>query len=398
MIRLVFGVVVILFGMLANAFTAVSQIQNSEKTALFCGADQPDAYLHLIKGKKVALLVNQTSMVGHQHLIDFLLEKGIDIHYIFAAEHGIRGLAEAGEILGDGIDAKSSLPVVSLYGKEKKPSAIHLQEIDLVLFDVQDVGCRFFTYISTLHYLMEACAENGKKIIILDRPNPNGDYVDGPVLDSSQTSFVGMHPIPVVHGCTVGELALMINGEGWLAHKVKADLTIIPVLNYTHSTRYSLPVRPSPNLPNDLSVRLYPSLCLFEATHVSIGRGTTFPFQVIGFPEKGLGNFSFTPVSIEGMSKKPPQENKKCYGDDLRILTQVPRFTLSFFLDFYKRIGKKEEFWSSKKWIDQLTGDPRFYSQVNEGWDESSIRATWNDKLEQYRLIRQKYLLYPDFE
>jgi uncharacterized protein YbbC (DUF1343 family) len=393
MIRLIFGVAVILM-----SFQTIGQTPVDEKHMPLCGADQPDAYIPHLEGQKVALLVNQTSLVGNNHLIDFLLANKINIKLIFAAEHGIRGLAEAGETVNHGIDAKSSLPIVSLYGKEKKPSARHLQDIDLVLFDVQDVGCRFFTYISTLHYLMEACAESGKEIMIFDRPNPNGDYVDGPVLDTTLTSFVGMHPIPVVHGCTVGELAMMINGEGWLAHGAKADLTVIPVLNYTHSTRYSLPVKPSPNLPNDLAVRLYPSLCLFEATNVSIGRGTTFPFQVIGYPREGLGRFVFTPVSIEGMSKSPLQENKTCYGDDLRTLSDVPSFTLSFFLDYYKKIGNPEDFWSSKRWIGLLTGDLQFYTQVNEGWSEPQIRATWNEKLEHYRLIRKKYLLYPDFE
>ncbi len=398
MIRMVFRGAVIFIYILVGALTAVCQIQNTEKSALICGANQFEVYLPLLEGKKVALLVNQTSMVGNKHLIDFLLEKGVDIKLIFAAEHGVRGQVEAGEDVSDGIDAKTSLPVVSLYGTEKKPSARHFEDINIVLFDIQDVGCRFFTYISTLHYVMEACAENGKKIIVLDRPNPNGDYVDGPVLDTSLASFVGLHPIPIVHGCTVGELALMINGEAWLAKGVKADLTVIPVVNYSHSTRYSLPVRPSPNLPNALAVRLYPSLCLFEATNVSIGRGTTFPFQVVGFPKKGLGRFSFTPVSIPGMSTKPLQENKECYGDDLRNLTHVPTFTLSFFLDFFKKIGDPKEFWNSKRWIEQLTGDPRFYSQVNEGWDEAKIRATWQGNLEQYRLIRKKYLLYPDFK
>lgn len=369
-----------------------------ENSQIKVGAAQPGLYLELLKGKSVGLVVNQTSLVDGVHLIDYLLDHGVTITQIFAAEHGIRGQVEAGAEVVNGRDPKSGIPVISLYGNQKKPTPQHLAAVDIVVFDMQDVGCRFFTYISTMHYLMEACAENKKKIIILDRPNPNGDYIDGPVLDTTYRSFVGMHPIPVVHGCTVGELARMINGEHWLKGDVQVDLTVIPARNYTHTMSWSLPVRPSPNLPNDQSVRLYPSLCLFEATNVSIGRGTVYPFQVIGFPEKDLGPFSFTPVSIEGVSKNPPQLNKLCYGLDLRSIEPAPRFTLSYFLTFFQKIGDEQLFWNSRRWISLLMGQDDFYLQVNQGLTENEIRATWAPGLERYRKMRKQYLLYPDFE
>ena len=273
--------------------------------ALVLGAYQFESYLPLLENRRVGMLVNHTSLVGNTHLVDTLQSLGVDIRKVFAPEHGFRGTADAGEAVEDGIDKATGLPLISLYGSNKKPGREQLADLDVIIFDIQDVGARFYTYISTMHYMMEACAENGKKLIVLDRPNPNGMYVDGPVLEPEFRSFVGMHPIPVVHGLTVGELAKMINGEGWLDNGVKCDLTVIAMDGYTHDSEYALPVKPSPNLPNQLSVQLYPSLCLFEATVVSVGRGTYEPFQQIGHPSFTDMPDSFTPVSIDGMSKYP---------------------------------------------------------------------------------------------
>jgi uncharacterized protein YbbC (DUF1343 family) len=367
--------------------------------ALLVGAEQPEQYLTKMENKRIGLLVNQTSLVKGVHLIDYLRQHKVPITVIFAAEHGVRGEAEAGEVIQDGLDKKSGIPIVSLYGKEKKPTAEQLKNVDIMVFDVQDVGCRFFTYISTMHYIMEACAEKGIPLIILDRPNPNGDYIAGPVLQSDCKSFVGMHPIPVVHGCTVGELARMINGENWLVNNRKVDLIVVPVKNYTHKMRYSLPVKPSPNLPNDAAVRLYPSLCFFEATNVSIGRGTHFPFQVIGFPDKKMGAFSFTPQSIDGMSKNPLHEGIICYGEDLRAVSQSSQFTLDYFLQWYKKIDAPEKFWKSKSWMELLSGNKQIYHQIHEGMSEAEIKKTWQKELDQYlAILRKKYLLYSDFE
>ena len=343
-------------------------------------------------------MVNQSSLVDSIHLVDFLLSKKIAVKKIFAVEHGFRGNAANGEQIDSSIDEQTGLPVISLYGKKKKPSAEDMEGIDFVIFDLQDVGCRFFTYISSMHYLMESCAENNVKLLILDRPNPNGDYIDGPVLDTTLKSFVGIDPIPIVHGCTVGELALMINSEGWLNNDVKCNLNVIPIKNYTHKTSYIVPLKPSPNLPNNLAIKLYPSLCLFEATNVSIGRGTLFPFQVIGFPGYKNGDFSFTPVSIAGMSNKPLFENCECKGLDLRGTSSPPKFTLNYFIQFFNQFATAEEFWKSKRWIELLTGDKDFYKQINDGWSEEQIKATWKKDLNHYKMIRKKYLLYPDFE
>jgi uncharacterized protein YbbC (DUF1343 family) len=268
----------------------------------------------------------------------------------------------------------------------------------VVMFDMQDVGCRFYTYISSMHYLMESCAENNIPLVVLDRPNPNGDYADGPVLKPGFTSFVGLHPIPVVHGCTVGELALMINGEGWLEKGKQCQLTVVPVANYTHNTRYSLPIKPSPNLPNNLSVRLYPSLCFFEAANVSIGRGTEFPFQVIGYPGCHVQDIVFTPQPIEGVSSNPLFKGEECSGLDLRGLDEAPRFTLAFLIKFYQLIGNDEQFWKSKRWMNLLAGNDQLLKQISQGLSEEKIKESWQPELEQYKRMRKKYLLYPDFE
>ena len=362
------------------------------------GAEQPEKYLSLLQNKRVGLVVNHTSLAGQEHLVDFLIGKSIQVQTIFAPEHGFRGEAAAGEEINDGKDTRTGIKIVSLYGQNKKPTAAQLKDLDVVVFDIQDVGCRFYTYISTLHLMMEACAEAGLPLLVLDRPNPNGDYVAGPVLDPRFQSFVGMHPIPVVHGCTVGELALMINGERWYSAKETCALTVVPVKNYTHTTRYSLPVRPSPNLPNDLSVRLYPSLCFFEATSVSVGRGTDFPFQVLGGLDPALGNFSFTPKNIPGVALNPLNEGKICYGIDFRNLTDVPTFTLKYFLDFYHQYKNEKDFLTRETWLNTLAGTDQLIRQIREGKSEDEIVRSWQPELENYRQLRKKYLLYPDFE
>lgn len=371
--------------------------QNTDNT-LITGAMQTEAYLQLLDGKNIALMVNHSSRLDSMHLLDFLISKKIRVVQLFAVEHGIRGEAANGELIDDNTDPLTGIPIISLYGNKKKASADDLENIDLVLFDMQDVGCRFFTYLSSLHYLMEACAENDVPLLLLDRPNPNGDYIDGPVLQPGISSFVGMHPIPVVHGCTLGEMAQMINGEGWLNNGIQCELKVIPVKNYEHSYNYILPVKPSPNLPNQLSVRLYPSLCFFEAANVSIGRGTTFPFQVIAYPGNKDGDFTFTPVAIPGMSKDPLFENELCRGIDLRQNETPPKFTLSYFIRFYKNYPKDQQFWKSKRWIELLSGDPDFYKQITDGLSEEEIKAGWQNDLQEYKQLRKKYLLYPDFE
>ena len=361
-----------------------------------CGANQPESYLPQLEGKKVGLLINHTSMIGEQHLLDFMLEKGVAVQKIFCPEHGFRGDADAGEQVNDQKDEKTGLPVISLYGKNKKPTSDQLKGLDVIVFDIQDVGVRFYTYLSTMHYMMEACAENNLPLILLDRPNPNGDYVAGPVLDLKFQSFVGMHPIPVVHGCTLGELARMINGEKWLKGGVQCRLTVILIKNYTHQIHYSLPVKPSPNLPNDVAIRLYPSLCFFEATNMSIGRGTYFPFQVIGYPDSRMGNFQFIPESISGMSKNPKQEGKTCYGEDLQNAKLSERFSLNYFLTYYHKFEKESDFLSSEKWFNLLAGTDKILKQIRDGDSLEEIEASWQTDLNHYKKMRQKYLLYPD--
>lgn len=356
------------------------------------GASRLDLLLPKIQNKNVALVVNYTATVGVTHLADTLSSAGVNIRKIMAPEHGFRGNAANGEHVKDGFDTKTNLPVISLYGKDRKPTAKQLSDIDVVIYDIQDVGVRFFTYIGTLHYVMEACAENNKKLIVLDRPNPNSGYVDGPVLSLDQKSFVGMHPVPVVHNMTVGEFAQMINGEGWLNGAQKCDLEIIPLKNWTHNDKYSLPLRPSPNLPNDQAVRLYPSICLFEGTVLSLGRGTEFPFQVIGHPTLKNFPFQFTPVTIVGVAMNPPQENKICYGLDLREVPIPEKVDLHYLLDMYKAFPDKENFFNS--FFERLAGNTTLCQQIKEGLTEDQIRATWQQDLMKYKEMRKKYLLY----
>ena len=368
-------------------------------------AEQLDVFLPLLKGKKVGLVVNQTSLVKGTHLLDTLLWHKVQVVRIFGPEHGFRGNADAGEKVNNALDARSGLPVVSLYGKNKKPTSEQIADLDILIFDIQDVGCRFYTYISTLHYVMEACAENGKTLIILDRPNPNGMYIDGPVLDTAYHSFVGIHPVPIVHGMTIGEYAKMINGERWISEQlsvtsvqlpvISKQLYIIPCKNYTHKDSYSLPVKPSPNLPNDLSIALYPSLCLFEGTNVSVARGTFFPFQAIGFPDSTYGGTYFVPESIAGMAKEPMYLGKKCYGIDLRSTKPERRFTLKYVIDFYNQAKDKEAYFN--KFFYKLIGNNQVIQQIKECKTEQEIRKSWQPALEKFKLIRKKYLLYPDF-
>jgi uncharacterized protein YbbC (DUF1343 family) len=364
-----------------------------EKDQFLVGGQQMEVYLPLLKGKQVGLVVNHTSLVQDVHLVDTMLKQGIEVRRIFAPEHGFRGTADAGEHIQDGKDAKTGIEIVSLYGKNRKPTQEMINDLDVLIFDIQDVGVRFYTYISTMHYVMEACAEFGKKCIVLDRPNPNGDYFDGPVLEKDFQSFVGMHPIPVVHGLTVGELALMINGEGWLANGLKCDVTVVPVKGYKHSDRVSIPIKPSPNLPNDVAIRLYPSLCFFEASKVSVGRGTTFPFQVYGYPDSALGDFTFMPVSLAGMAKHPKLENQECFGKDLRRESLSHQFTLSYLLDVKDKLGI--DIIDNTRWFNLLAGNASLLKDIQQGATEAMIRESWKNDLASYAKLRDKYLLYP---
>ncbi len=360
------------------------------------GASQIDQYRHLIEGKSVAIVANQTSLTGQTHLVDNLLYIGINVKMIFAPEHGYRDLAADGAKIRDGIDPATGIAVRSLYGERNKPSAEDLRGIDIVIFDIQDVGARFYTYISTLHYVMEACAENNVKCMVLDRPNPNGFYFDGSIADTAYRSFVGMHPVPVVHGMTVGEYARMINGEGWLKRGIQCDLTVIKCKNYTHKTLYELPVKPSPNLPNQTSVYLYPSLCFFEGTRVSLGRGTEFPFQVYGSPLLPDRGFSFTPDSVPA-STKPPLMGVKCYGVDLRNaerdrIVPSPGINLKWVIDAYNEYPEKENYFTS--YFDKLAAGTTLREQIQKGMTEQQIRESWKEELRKFGEIRKKYLLY----
>ena len=364
------------------------------------GADQIETLTSLIGSKKIALVANQTSLTGSTHLLDTLCSLGKRPVVLFAPEHGFRGKADAGETVKDGKDVKTGTPIISLYGKNKKPSVTDLANIDMIVFDIQDVGARFYTYISTLYYIMQACAENGKELIVLDRPNPC-DYVDGPVLKKEYKSFVGMLPIPVLHGCTMGELAGMINGEGWFGGNLKCRYSVIKIQGWKHGDPYSLPVKPSPNLPNDRSIALYASLCLFEATSVSVGRGTYFPFQVIGSPllPKDKYPFSFTPKALEGFDKNPLHKNVACHGLDLRKtdISGLNGFSLKYVIEMYrefKKINKSESFLTRPKWFDLLMGTNQVRLDMLKGKSEEEIRSAWNDDLKKYKEMRKKYILY----
>lgn len=373
---------------------ATAQVKN--------GADRLEELFPLLENKRISLVVNQTSLVQNVHLLDTLYNKGVHITQVFAPEHGFRGDADAGEFIKNGKDYRTQVPIISLYGKNKKPQPAQLQQTDIVIFDIQDVGARFYTYISTMFYVMQACAENNKELIILDRPNPC-DYIDGPVLDMKYKSFVGMLPIPVLHGCTIGELAQMINGEGWLGNNLQCPLKVITIEDWKHGQPYSLPVKPSPNLPNDQAIALYPSLCPFEGTSVSVGRGTDFPFQIIGSPTTKNLKFRFMPHSMKGSDKHPLHQDAYCYGLNLSSEKSIPKgFSLQYVIQFYNYFQNltkhaEKEFFTRPHWFDLLMGTNQVRLDILKNKTEEQIRSAWQKKLNQYKEIRKKYLLYEDY-
>ncbi|MCS6992107.1 MAG: DUF1343 domain-containing protein [Chitinophagales bacterium] len=388
--------------LISLAFSLAASAQKSLPWAdqVIHGAERLDQYHSLLTGKRVALVVNHSARVGHTHLVDTLLRLKIDVRKIFVPEHGFRGQADAGTHISHERDESTGLPLLSLYGKNFKPTAEQLSDIDVVVYDIQDVGVRFYTYLSTLHYVMEACAENRKPLLVLDRPNPNAFYVDGPVLDTAFRSFVGMHPVPVVYGMTIGEFALMINGEKWLAHQLHCPLTVIPCLNYSHNQLYRLPLAPSPNLRSTKAALAYPSLCFFEGTPVSVGRGTEKPFLVFGYPEYHQGTTVFVPQPRPG-ALAPPYAGLQVRGHDLSILTEAYFFelksiNLSWLISMYESYPNKNEFFNA--FFDKLAGTDQLRKQICSGLNEGSIRQSWKPALEAFRQIRKKYLLYPDFE
>lgn len=377
----------------------------SAQTGIKTGAEQTEKYLPLLKGKRVAIVANQTSVIGKTLVVDSLKSLKINIVKIFGPEHGFRGTASAGAVVADSVDAKTGIREISLYGKKSKPSKADLADVDLVIFDIQDVGARFYTYINLLAKVMESCAENNKELLILDRPNPNGFTIDGPILDMKLKSGIGMFPIPITHGMTIGELAQMYNGEGWLANREKCKITVIRVANYSHDMEYVLPIAPSPNLNSQQSILLYPSLCLFEGTIISQGRGTHFPFTVLGNPDlKGKYEFSFTPVSIQGMSETPLHQNKICYGLDLRKydaseFRKTGKINLSWIIEMYQAYPFKEKFFDYKQSnqmgnFDKLAGVTTLKEQIIAGKSEKEIRDSWESGLDKFKILRKKYLLY----
>lgn len=380
--------------LLAAAFLLFSPAADGQ---ILTGADQlmsDTACLQPLRGRRVALVGNQTSVVDSVHVADTLRSSGIRIQKIFCPEHGFRGNVQAGSLIASSTDPKTGIPIVSLYGSNKKPTFAQMRDVDVVVFDLQDVGCRFYTYISTLHYVMEACAESHVPLYVLDRPNPNGHYVDGPVLERGLRSFVGMHPVPIVYGMTIGEYALMINGEYWLHDSLQCDLHVVQLSGYTHQSRYSLPVAPSPNLPNDQAVALYPSLCLFEGCNVSVGRGTEWPFQVIGSPYyKGDSTFRFKPQVVHGAAENPLFKNQTCRGLDLREAEVQPCFDLGYLREMYRGNGQ-HEFFLSNNFFEKLAGTTRLRSQIKQGLTDEQIRQSWEPALSEFKAIREKYLLY----
>lgn len=371
---------------------------------IFVGAEQPKRYLPILAGKTVGVVANQTSVIINSemdtnnsvkmtHLVDFLLEKSISVKKVFAPEHGFRGTADAGESIKNSMDSRTGLPIISLYGKNKKPSAEQMKGLDVIVFDIQDVGVRFYTYISTLHYVMEACAEAKIPLLILDRPNPNGHYIDGPILESEFKSFVGMHPVPVVHGMTIGEYAQMINGQGWLTGKEKCELTVIPMKNYTHATHYSIPIKPSPNLPNDVAINLYPSLCFFEGTFISAGRGTDMQFQIFGAPSLPADRFPFLfkPQKNEG-AQAPKFIGQLCQGKDLRDTPRLDKLNLEWLIEAYVANGKKKDFFTN--YFTTLAGTKKLQQQIEQGFTYREIRKTWLKGLHDYDTMRMNYMIY----
>ena len=386
---------------------SVNRKSSSPSTGIQTGAEQMSKYIPYLKGKRVAMMANQTTIVGSSHLVDTLRKSGIQIVKVFGPEHGFRGNASAGAKVADEVDSATGIPLISLYGGKSKPSAEDLADVDVMIYDLQDVGCRFYTNINALAKMMEACAENKKELLILDRPNPNGYFIDGPILDMKYKSGIGQFPIPITHGMTIGEFAAMLNGEGWLAKGVVCPIKVIPVANYKHSMPYTLPVRPSPNLNTQQSIILYPSLCLFEGTIISQGRGTYYPFTILGSPKLvGQYSFSFTPQGIKGMAETPLHKNEVCYGLDLRtidptVIMQAGKINLQWMMELYRAYPEKEKFFDYKQSnqmgnIDKLAGVAEFKEQIRQGISEDSIRRTWEPGLQAFRVKRAKYLIYPD--
>lgn len=366
---------------------------NESHPKIIVGAERTSAYFPLLEGKKVGIVGNQTSLIHQTHLVDSLIAAKIDVVKVFSPEHGFRGTADAGAKVNSSIDPKTNLPIVSLYGKNKKPTQEQLEGIDIVIFDIQDVGVRFYTYISTLDYVMEACAEANIPLIVLDRPNPNGHYIDGPILEEKYQSFVGMHPVPVVYGMTIGEYAQMINGEHWLENNLQCELTVIELENYTHQSKYSLPVAPSPNLKSDRSINLYPSLCFFEGTSISVGRGTSTPFEIYGHPKFPNDLFSFTPTSMTG-SSNPKLKGEKCFGYNLGAdTTYLKELTISYLINAQQLIGNEAMF-NNDKFFCLLAGNDTFLEQLKSGKTEFEIRESWQAGLDKFKIIRTNYLLY----
>ncbi len=404
-ILLLFAALPVLCFFIHTSASADGGKQPANKKAIITGADQTEKYITYIKNKRVGILANPTTIIGKKHLVDSLLSIGINIVKVFGPEHGFRGNASAGIRVGDEKDSATGVQVISLYGPKRKPTSDDLSDVDIMIFDIQDVGCRFYTYINVLSHIMEACAENNKELLILDRPNPNGYLVDGPVLDMKFKSGIGMFPIPIAHGMTIAEFAQMINGEGWLPNHLVCKLKIITVANYNHDMPYTLPVKPSPNLNTQQSVMLYPSTCLFEGTILNHGRGTQFPFTVLGSPLlKGKYTFSFTPVSIPGMSETPLHMNEVCYGLDLRNydineLRKTKRINIQWMIDFYSVYPYKEKFFDRTQSnemgnIDGLSGTSDFKNQIIAGKGVTAIQASWEPGLARYKTMRKKYLLY----
>lgn len=418
---LVWGLLILLPGFLWNGMVCAQAAHSSVSGArpshhpsknIICGADQTALYFHYLKGKQVGLVVNYTSAIGGKRSLDSMLLAGIHIAKVFGPEHGFLGLKSAATPVGNAKDSKTGIPVISLFGNHYKPTREELKGIDILVFDIQDVGVRFYTYLSTLHYVMEACAENNIELMLLDRPNPNDYYVDGPVLKPRFTSFIGVDPIPILHGVTFGEYAMMANGEGWLKNKEKCHLKVILIKNYRHGSYYQLPVPPSPNLRDQQAVLLYPSLCLFGGTVISDGRGTYFPFEFLGNPQfKGKYSFSFKPVPIKGMSENPPLKNQVCYGLNLRhydlgIFRKTKRLNLAWMLEFYRDYSDKANFFKKESTgdslkigyhLDELAGTDELRKQIIAGKSEKEIRASWEPGLSEYKITRKKYLLYSDF-
>lgn len=392
---------------ISTSCATTQQNQNSVNNTepIRTGAEQTEKYLPLLKGKRIAIMANPTTIIGNTHLVDSLKSLGINIVKVFGPEHGFRGNASAGEEVGDEVDKKTGIPIISLYGRKNKPSKEDMADVDILIYDLQDVGCRFYTNINALSRLMDACYENGKEMLILDRPNPNGYLIDGPILDMKYRSGIGMFPIPMSHGLTVGEFAQMANGEGWLTNKVKCNITIIPVANYNHDMNYVLPVAPSPNLNTHQAIMLYPSTCMFEGVYLNHGRGTYYPFTVLGSPElKGIYDFSYTPTGIKGMAETPLFMNQVCYGLDLRNynieqLKETKQINLKWIMELYKAHPYKEKFFNSSLsnqmgTIEKLIGSGQFRQQIIDGASEATIRASWEPGLSQYKEMRKKYLLY----